>query len=229
MKNIIITGATGNLGVATVKKILDSGYRVIAIDSHTKPPDFGVDKERFEFASVNLTNEKETADFIGGLILKYGKIDGAIMLVGGFTAGNMEVTDGEGLDKMFSLNFKTAYFTARPLMGHMKKNKYGRLVFIGARPALLAGQGKDLVAYALSKSLLFKLADFINQDTKGENIVATVVVPSTIDTQVNRQSMPGIDPDNWVKPEALADILEFILSDKASALRETVLKVYNNA
>jgi short-subunit dehydrogenase len=111
----------------------------------------------------------------------------------------------------------------------MKENKYGRLVFIGARPALQASQGKDLIAYALTKSLVFKLAEFINADAKGENIVATVLVPSTIDTALNRQSMPGANPDNWVKPEQLADVLEFVFSEKGSPLRETVIKVYNNA
>ena len=43
------------------------------------------------------------------------------------------------------------------------------------------------------------------------------------------QSMPEANLENWVKPEALAEILEFIVSDKESPLRETVLKVYNNA
>jgi NAD(P)-dependent dehydrogenase (short-subunit alcohol dehydrogenase family) len=229
MKTIIITGASGNLGVATVKKFLDIGYRVIAVDSHAKVPDLSINQERFEFASVNLTNEKESGDFIKALLLKYGRIDGAIMLVGGFAGGNLEATGGEDIDRMFSLNFKTAYFTTRPLLSHMKENKYGRLVFIGARPALQASQGKDLIAYALTKSLLFKLAEFINADAKGENIVATVLVPSTIDTALNRQSMPGANPDNWVKPEQLADVLEFVFSEKGSPLRETVIKVYNNA
>jgi hypothetical protein len=41
--------------------------------------------------------------------------------------------------------------------------------------------------------------------------------------------MPAADPSNWVTPEALAEIMEFVVSDKGGALRETVLKVYNNA
>jgi hypothetical protein len=41
--------------------------------------------------------------------------------------------------------------------------------------------------------------------------------------------MPDTDPAVWVKPAALAEILEFIVSDKSSPLREPVLKVYNNA
>ncbi|MBD0352123.1 MAG: SDR family oxidoreductase, partial [Flavisolibacter sp.] len=64
---------------------------------------------------------------------------------------------------------------------------------------------------------------------KGRNVTVTVVAPSTLDTPLNRESMPDANPDNWVKPEALAEILEFIVSEKGMPLRETVLKVYNNA
>ncbi|HYK56453.1 MAG TPA: hypothetical protein VEV15_08225, partial [Flavisolibacter sp.] len=98
-----------------------------------------------------------------------------------------------------------------------------------ARPALEDAAGRHSIAYALSKSLLFKLAGFINKQAKGKNVTATVIAPSTLDTASNSKSMPDADPDNWVKPEALAEILEFVCSGKSSALRETVLKVYNNA
>jgi len=54
-------------------------------------------------------------------------------------------------------------------------------------------------------------------------------VPSTLDTALNRKSIPDANPENWVKPSELAETLEFLFSDKAKALRETVLKVYNNA
>ena len=138
-------------------------------------------------------------------------------------------TSGADIDKMFSLNFKSAYFIARPLLTHMQQNNYGRLIFIGAKPALLASVGKNLIAYSLSKSLLFKLADFINEDSKGKNIVASVVVPSTIDTPVNRKEMPDANFDDWIKPEQIADMLELITSEKGNPLRETIIKVYNNA
>ena len=55
----------------------------------------------------------------------------------------------------------------------MKVRKFGRLVFINARPAIQAEQGKEMTAYALSKSLLFKLADFINDEVRGINIAAS--------------------------------------------------------
>ncbi|MEP6750918.1 MAG: SDR family NAD(P)-dependent oxidoreductase [Bacteroidota bacterium] len=229
MKTFIITGANGNLGTSCVKKFLAEGYKVIAVDGNNNHLAFAADNANYEFATVNLTNEEETNSFITGQITKHGKIDGALMLVGGFAAGNMAATTGADIHKMFSLNFESAYFMARPLLQHMQQNNFGRLIFVGARPALLAAQGKDLLAYSLTKSLLFKLAEFINEESKGKNITATVIVPSTIDTVINRKSMPDADPSNWVTPEALSEVMAFIASDKGNVLRESVLKVYNNA
>jgi NAD(P)-dependent dehydrogenase (short-subunit alcohol dehydrogenase family) len=229
MKNIIISGANGNLGTATVKKFLDAGYSVIAVDGKDNHLEFAKGNDRFTFHSVNLTSEKETESFINSIFISHGKIDGALMLVGGFAMGDIESTSGADIQTQFSLNFETAYFLARPLIKQMQDNGYGRLVFIGARPALEASQGKNLIAYGLTKSLLFKLSEFINEENKGRNIVSSVVVPSTIDTPLNRKNMPDANPKNWVNPEQLADILEFICSEKGIPLREPIYKVYNNA
>jgi len=229
MKTVIITGANGNLGTACVKKFLDGGYKVIAVDGADNHLDFATSHTNYAFITVDLTNEEHTGAFISDSIKKYGKIDAALMLVGGFAAGTIALTAGADIHKMFSLNFETAYYMARPLLQHMQQNNYGRLIFVGARPALHPAQGKDLTAYALTKSLLFKLAEFINEENKGKNITATVVVPSTIDTALNRKSMPRANPSDRVTPEAIADSMEFVVSDKGNALREPVLKLYNNS
>jgi NAD(P)-dependent dehydrogenase (short-subunit alcohol dehydrogenase family) len=229
MKKIIITGANGNLGSAVTKFFLEKGYTLIATVHNEDAKKEIPQHDNIHVETVNLENEAEAAFFVQKVIDTHGSIDAALMLVGGFTSGNIENTKTEDIKKQIALNFETAYNITHPLYKHMLQNGYGRLVFIGARPALQAVDGKNLVAYALSKSLLFKLAEFINKDAKGKNITATVVAPSTIDTPVNRKSMPDADPNNWVKAEDLAEILEFICSDKASTLRETLLKVYNNA
>lgn len=228
-KTIIITGATGNLGSAVTQTFLNNGYNVVATVTSEDAKKELPEAKNLQAEIVNLVDEDATEDFVQRAITQYKKIDGALLLVGGFAMGNIAATKASDIKKQFSLNFDTAYNVARPLFAHMKENGEGRLVFIGSRPAVLASAGKDMIAYALSKSLLFKLADYLNEDAKGKNVTATVIVPSTIDTAPNRKSMPKANPDNWVKPEALADILQFVVSGKASPLRETVLKVYNNA
>jgi NAD(P)-dependent dehydrogenase (short-subunit alcohol dehydrogenase family) len=228
-KTIIITGANGNLGTVTVKKFLAEGYRVIAVDHSGTHLDFAKSHPDFELRSVNLVIESEVNSFIQEMISKYKSVDGALMLAGGFSGGNLQSTSGEDLKNLYSLNFETAFFITRSLVEHMLTNGYGRLVFIGARPALKAEQGKTAVAYAMTKSLLFKLAELVNADSKGKNVVASVVAPSTLDTALNRKNMPDANPQDWVKPEQVADILEFICSEKGSPLRESLYKVYNNA
>ena len=229
MKTVIITGANGNLGTATVKKFLEEGYKVVAVDSADDHLKFAASDSNFEWKQADLTNEQASKDFVADVIKGNGKIDAALMLVGGFAMGNIDATGIDDIKKMFSLNFETAYNISKPVFHHMVQNNYGRLVFIGARPAIKPVQGKGMVAYALTKSLLFKLAELLNEDSKGKNVVASVVVPSTIDTALNRKSMPDANPDNWVKPEQLADVLEFICSSKGEPLREPVYKVYNNS
>lgn len=228
-KHIIITGASGNLGTAACKVFLDKGYDVLATVHDETAKKNLVTHDRLQIKTVNLSDEAATDAFVQSAIEEYKKIDAALMLVGGFAAGNMAHTKSDDIKKQFDLNFYTAYHLARPLLQHMLQNNSGRLVFIGARPAIKAADGKNLIAYALSKSLLFTLAEYINEEAKGKNVTATVVAPSTIDTPPNREAMPDANFPNWVRPEALAEILEFICSDKSLALRETVLKVYNNA
>ena len=228
-KTILITGANGNLGVAVVKKFLAEGYKVIGVDQSGTHLGFAADNDNFQLRSVDAGNEEAVATFLEEVIELNGRIDGALLLVGGFAMGDIHTTGGAELRKMLALNFETAYFFARPLFSHMLDTGYGRLVFMGARPALQPEQGKGALGYALSKGLLFELAQLLNATARGKNVVTSVVAPSTIDTAINRKSMPDADPNTWVKPENIADLLEFICGDRGDTLREPVYKIYNNA
>jgi NAD(P)-dependent dehydrogenase (short-subunit alcohol dehydrogenase family) len=229
MKTVIITGANGNLGTAVTNSFLSRNYKVIATVRKEEDLKELPQHENLQVEVLDLTNEEKTETFVHKIIDQHKSIDGALLLVGGFAMGDIAATKSGDIKKQVSLNFDTAYHVTRPLFQHMMEKNNGRIVFVGARPALQATAGKNLVAYGLSKSLLFKLAEYLNAEAKGKNVTVTVVAPSTIDTEINRKSMPDTDPNNWVKPEALAEILEFIISGKGDPLRETVLKVYNNS
>ncbi|GGB13136.1 SDR family NAD(P)-dependent oxidoreductase [Puia dinghuensis] len=228
-KTILITGANGGLGSVTVKTFLEKGHKVIAVDESGTHLGFAAGHKNFEHKTVDATNEAAVSTFVEEIIELYDTIDGALLLVGGFAMGDIKAADGEALRKMYSLNFETAYFFARPLFQHMLEQGKGRLVFMGARTALHPEQGKGALAYALTKSLLFRLAELLNATAKGKNVVASVVAPSTIDTPLNRKDMPNADFSAWVDPADIATLLEFICSDESKALREPIYKIYNNA
>ena len=229
MKTVIITGANGNLGSTVTGSFLSKDYKVIATVRKEEDRNEFEDHPNLQVEVLDLTDEAKTEAFARKVIEQNGPIDGALLLVGGFAAGNIAATGSADIKKQITLNFDTAYHLTRPLFQHMMEQNKGRIVFIGSRPALQASAGKSLVAYGLSKSLLFKLAEYLNAEAKGKNVTVTVIAPSTIDTETNRKSMPDADFEKWVKPGALAEIMEFIVSGKGDPLRETVLKVYNNA
>lgn len=229
MKTIIITGANGNLGAVAVKKFLEGDYRVIAVAHSGSELGFARDNKNFELHEVDLADESAALLFAKEAMSLYGAIDCAVFLAGGFAMGKIEDTTVADLKKMFAVNFETAYHISRMLFPHMLQNGYGRLVFIGAKPALNPKRAANSLAYALSKSLLFNYANILNAMADGKNVTASVVVPSTIDTEPNRKSMPDADWAKWVKAEQVADVIEFICSDRSLALREPIYKVYNNA
>lgn len=225
--HVIISGANGNLGQYVVKKFLQENWQVTAI---VQPGTYMENLEKSEHLKIimlDLNVEQQVATTINEL---KSKINACVLLAGGFSMGNIENTSHATLNQMIDLNFYTAYHLARPVFNSMKKNNItGRLVFIGAKPALEAESGKMMLPYALSKSMLFKLSEILNAEGKQNNIVSSVVVPSIIDTPANRTAMPDADYSKWVHPENLANLIFLTCSNDGKNLRETVLKVYGES
>lgn len=225
----IVTGASGNLGQAVVSKFIAEGYKVIGTVIPNDPVPMNFPSDKFEKVVVDLMNEEDSAKFIHSIIEKYKSIDAAVLTVGGFAMGHIADTSTADIMKQYKLNFETAYNIARPAFVQMMKQNSGRIFIIGSRPGLQAWHGNGMVAYGLAKSLIVRLAELMNIEAKGHNVVTSVVVPSTIDTPQNRKAMPDADFANWVKPDDIANIIYYHCTGEAAALRETVIKVYNNA
>jgi len=229
MKTIIITGASGNLGQAVVKKFLANDHLVVGTIIPNDTVVMDIPGKNFETAVVDLMSENAARQFIDFVVEKHGNIDAAVLTVGGFAMGKIADTKTSDIEKQYKLNFETAYNIARPVFVQMIKQGSGRIFLIGSRPGSDMKNSNGMVAYGLGKSLIFRLAELMNEEAKGTNVVTSVVVPSTIDTPPNRKSMPDADFSKWVTPEAIADVIYFYCSEEAAILRETVIKVYGNS
>jgi NAD(P)-dependent dehydrogenase (short-subunit alcohol dehydrogenase family) len=228
-KIAIVTGASGNLGQAVVRKFIQENYFVSGTVIPNDPITIDFPNGQFEKVIVDLMNEDDSERFVESVASKFGSIDVAVLTVGGFAMGKITDTKTADILKQYKLNFESAYNIARPVFAQMLKQMNGRIFIVGSKPGLDAKNGKGMVAYGLAKSLIFRLAELMNDEAKGSGVVATVVVPSTIDTPANRTAMPDAKFNNWVKPEAIADVIYWHCTDEASAIREPVIKVYNNA
>jgi NAD(P)-dependent dehydrogenase (short-subunit alcohol dehydrogenase family) len=221
-KSALITGAAGNLGKAAVEKFSAEGYNIVAVVSPGKELGYPVDKS-VSIYEANLADEKEVEILIRKILSAHPVIDAAVLTVGGFAMGSVVSTDGEAIQKMMALNFNTTYFTARPLFKHMLAKQSGRIILVGARPALIAEEGKNTVAYTLSKSLIFKLAELFNAEGATKNVLTSVLVPSIIDTPANRQAMPNADFSKWLSPQAISNIIYDVIQGTRD---EPIIKLY---
>ncbi len=225
--NILITGSSGNLGKATVAKFIAEGHHVIATVSPGKKP--AHTHPSMSAYEADLTNEISVRDTFRKIIADHDRIDVAVLTVGSYAQGTIADTDSEALTKMMTLNFNTTYFLARPVFLHMLERGEGRIQLIGAGPGLDLSEGIHSVAYALSKSLIFRLAEIFNAQARGKNVVTSVVVPGTIDTPANRLANPDHDYSDWVSADEVADTLYYMSSPASRSLREPVLKMYANS
>ncbi|MGZ8559773.1 MAG: SDR family NAD(P)-dependent oxidoreductase [Chitinophagaceae bacterium] len=229
MKTAIVTGAFGNLGQAVVKKFIDEGYKVIGTVIPNDPAPMDFPTGGFEKVVVDLMSEEDSQKFVASVIAKYSSVDAAVLTVGGFAMGKIADTTTADIMKQYKLNFETAYNVARPVFIQMVKQNNGRIFIVGSRPGMEATRGKGMVAYGLTKSLIFRLAELMNHEAKGHNVVTSVIVPSTIDTPQNRKSMPEANFSNWVRAGEIADAIYYYCSEDAKSLREPVIKVYGNS
>ena len=207
IRNVLVTGASGNMGREVVKHFIEKGSRVFGVMMHNDP--FGEEFKHVLFESVyaDLTNENEITKVMHAIIKKNDHIDAAVLTAGGFEAGGILQTSAEDVQKMLNINFFTAYSVARILLLQMMQQQEGKIILVGSKPGLNPKDSKDSLAYALSKSLIFNLADIMNKEGENNNVITKVLVPTTIDTPQNRAAMPKADTKSWVKPEKIAELI----------------------
>ena len=134
MKTAIVTGASGNLGQAVIKKLLHEQYYVTGTIIPNDVVKLDVRGQHFETAVVDLTDENAAQQFVNAMAAKHNSIDVAVLTVGGFAMGTIAKTSTADIAKQYRLNFETAYNMARPVFNQMMQQGSGRIFLIGSRP-----------------------------------------------------------------------------------------------
>jgi len=228
-RTILITGATGNLGDAVLKKFLENDFQVAALVSNRRTSNLNA-TTRLQPFPLDLLDENNVQQVVKQVVEIFGNIDMAVFTAGGFAMGRLADTGLEELNNMYRLNFITAYHIARQVFLQMREqDDGGQIIFIGSQPALHPGSARDKLSYAFSKSLVFRLAEVINEEGKGSGITASVIVPGIIDTPQNREAMPDADFASWVKAEEIADNIFHLSTPAGKQLRESIIKVYGES
>lgn len=217
-KVIVVTGALGSLGRAVSSAAVAAGATVVCVDVVDGQPADGVHAS----PALDLGNAAATEAAFAAIAGQYGRIDGLVNVAGGFSWETVDDGSIDTWDRLYQMNVRTAVNASKATLKHIPTSG-GRIVSIGAAGAVKAGFG--LGAYAASKSGVARFTEALAEEVKGRNITVNAVLPSIIDTVPNRNDMPDADFSTWVTPQALADVILFLLSPQAEAVTGALIPV----
>ncbi|ELZ82450.1 short-chain dehydrogenase / reductase SDR / glucose 1-dehydrogenase [Haloferax elongans ATCC BAA-1513] len=223
----LVTGASGELGGAVARAFHAAGASVAAADVVEPDDEDGFfDSDGVRFYEGDFTDEDEVARVVDAVASDFGRIDHLANIAGTWRGGTpIDETDAETFDFLFDVNLKTMFLASKHAISHLRETS-GTIVSVSARSSLEGGKGDGI--YRASKAGVRLLTETIAEENLGD-VRANAVMPSIIDTPMNREMMPDADFETWVTPAEIAQTILFLCSDASSATSGAAVPVYGEA
>jgi NAD(P)-dependent dehydrogenase (short-subunit alcohol dehydrogenase family) len=221
-KVAIVTGGGGSLGHATAVTLAARGLTVVAVDRNEQAlrelPD-GVVRE-----SGDTTNPATAKSLIDRIAAEVGPPAVLVNTIGTFRLGDAVSTTPEELQLMVDVNLGTALWVSQAVAPHMQRRGSGAIVHVSARPGIEPSAG--MAAYSVSKAALVHLTRILDVELRPHGIRVNAVAPQLLDTAANRAALPAEAMADAVAPEAIANIIAFLVSDAAAPVSGAILPAY---
>lgn len=232
-KFALVTGATGGIGRAIVKKLHDAGATVILTDRSQEMLDqFAAElKERAFAFACDLGNPED----IEALVAKAEKAAGAIDIIvnnAGLTKDNlfMRMKD-EDWALVLNVNLTAGFRLIRAAIRGMMKRRYGRIVSMASVVGVTGNPGQ--ANYSASKAGMIGMTKCLAAEVASRGITANCVAPGFIKTamtdalpeEAKEKLASGIPMGRLGLPEDVANAVAFLASDEASYITGQTLHV----
>jgi NAD(P)-dependent dehydrogenase (short-subunit alcohol dehydrogenase family) len=225
-RTVIVTGAAGNLGGAVARVFADLGANLVLVDLKREGLEraFGSENDQRSFAPANLLERTAATGVAQAALARFGRIDVLCNIAGGFRMGEkVHETSDENWNFLFDINTRTLLHAVRAVVPHMVAAGGGKIVNVGA---FAAQKGvAQMGAYTASKGTVIRMTEAMAAELREKNINVNCVLPTIIDTPENRAAMPKANPEKWVAPADLANVIVFLASDAARAVHGAAVPV----
>jgi NAD(P)-dependent dehydrogenase (short-subunit alcohol dehydrogenase family) len=232
-KVALVSGGTGGLGRAVSLALLEEGARVVVTYQQQEAFEAlrsaaGGNSRLLEGQAVDVTDDSQVSEFVERVVGASGRLDALVNTVGAYAGGvKLWEHDPKVFDRMLGLNLRSGYILARAVVPVMLRRGHGAIVDVVAKAAVDHAAGA--AAYAASKAGALAMIDSLAADLKGSGVRVNSVLPSIIDTEANRKAMPTADFTKWPKPEDIAKVILFLLSDDAKVIHGAAVPVYGDS
>lgn len=225
----IVTGGTGALGQAIVRRLLADGVAVTVpyiVDEERQRLLAAVgerERTRVTLERGDVTDDRVMGALVESVVKRHGGVHILVSAVGGFAGGGLVDTDRATWERMLTLNLTSVFVAARAAVPAMIAGRYGRIVVIASRAVVPPAGG--FIAYTAAKAGAIAFTQALASEVKAAGVTANAVLPSTMDTPANRAAMPNADPATWVPVEAVAAAVGFLASESAAHVTGTLLAI----
>ena len=237
-KSILITGASGSIGLAISKKVIANGYD--AVMCYNKNDSFIDDIKDYSkdynvnirFLQIDVLNREEVKNILINDIEENNAYYG-IVLSSGITMDNaFPAMTGDEWDKVIDVNLKSFYNIVNPLIMPMIRNRNGgRIIAISSVSGIIGNRGQ--VNYSAAKAGIIGMTKSMAKEFAPRNICVNAIAPGFIQTD-----MTDVLPEDTVKgimsitplkrlgtPEDVANLVLFLSSDMSSYITGEVIAV----
>jgi 3-oxoacyl-[acyl-carrier protein] reductase len=234
VKIAFITGASGGIGKATVKKFIENGYYVIGqyySDFESVKELSQEYPENFFAVKMDLTNSQEISRVLDDLGKSFKHIDVVVNNAGTALYKLITETTENEWDTLFSVNMKSAYLINNFALKSMISNGKGKIVNVSS----IWGQtGASMeVAYSASKGAIISYTKALAKELAPSKINVNCVCPGVIDTKMNaRLSASELDEIKSETPlgrlgtaNEVAELIWFLCSEKADFITGQIITV----
>lgn len=201
MKTAIVTGSSKGVGYATVKCLLDNGYRVIAVSRNMQELK-KIESENIDLFQLDITD----MDGIKAFHNKYKDISLDLLVHnagGGSSPTSLINEKPENFHIAYSINVVAPMYMSQLFVPNMRKSESPTIVFVtslaGKYPYRSGGN------YTNAKRGERGLVDTMRLEYPEFNIKITEICPGTIDTQVEKREIA-------ITAEDMAEAIRWVAS-----------------
>ena len=239
-KVVIITGGAKKIGRATAKKLAAQGFNILihtggkSIDEAKKTvaivKEYGVQSD---FIDGDLADVK-TIDKIKSSAEKLGTPSVLINNAGLRIHDDFEKITYEDWKRVMTVNVDASFLCTQALIGHMTKQKWGRVINIGGLSAHIGA--KERAHVVTSKAALIGLTKAISMEFLERGVTCNCVVPGFIEDFDSKEKAlkghwlrhpqtPNLVLNRFGNPDEVAEVIANLCKKEADYINGQTLHV----
>ena len=233
-KRVLVTGASRGIGRAIALAASQSGYFVTAHYNKGKEAADSLEREikekggQVELIQFDVSNREECREKLD----KWSEVNGAfwgIVSNAGICADNaFPAMSGEEWDRVLRTDLDSFYNVIQPLVMPVCRKKQGRIITIASISGIMGNRGQ--VNYSAAKAGIIGATKALAIELASRSITVNCIAPGLIKTDMLSDAeldiaLPLIPMNRIGKPQEVAALAVFLLSDAASYITRQVISV----